>query len=165
MPQSGVGKEKKMKPKTTSKWRNGGMILSLFFIIIQVICSIGLGSIVPPFTAAVFLCIVDVVVLLGVWSNPKDGKFYRSPNTPWGIRLEDHTLWVAVIALIVTTASSLIDYFHWAPLSFDLKLTLTLILSLFETAGVVKSQNVDIPNDPAAAVPPVGGATDVNMGG
>jgi uncharacterized membrane protein len=130
-----------------NKWRNAGTWLSIFSIIASIFTTIHFATVMIPWLGVAFSLVMGVLTCLGILSNNNDGTFYWSPNTPWKVRLEDHTLWGAIIALIVFTTTSIMQWLHAPAFSFDLSKVLYMLLGIFEFLGVVKGYDVNQPPD------------------
>lgn len=137
---------------TQSRFKSGALWLSLFFLTVMLLTSMGLGFTIPVGLDVVFTCGVGVLTFLGIVTNTKDGKWYWSPNTPWSVRLRSPAMWIGIIGLLMAMIVQILKWFNVWPLPFDLKACLMTFLAILQATGVIDGSPVVqlSPEDPQA---------------
>lgn len=146
-----------------SKWKNGGVLLAVFTLIVYLLANF-FGIIVPQWTVDLAVGAIMVLWLMGIVSNPTTGMFWNFKGVPILKRLEDPTVIKALGAWIVMLLANLNNIFHWLPVTADLNAFLQMILGVMQMGGFFRAfDKEELPAggaDPAATIPPMGGATD-----
>jgi uncharacterized membrane protein len=122
-----------------SRFQNGGLWVSLGLTAVSLLTHLGIHNI--PVGIDIFIMgVVLIFATLGVVSNPKDGLWYFSPNTPWSTRLHDGKMWAGLIAIFATLVAQIIKWFNLMPMDFDLTAVLMTFLSIMQAVGVINGQ-------------------------
>ena len=129
-----------------SRFANGGLWVSIIALCILLLTQMGLGNIIPTGVDTFMVGVVTIFSFLGVVSNPKDGTWYWSINTPWSTRLRDYKMWVGIIAILAALVMQIIKWFNLMPMPFDLTAVLMTFLTIMQAVGVINGQWVDPQN-------------------
>lgn len=125
-----------------SRFSNGGLWVAVIGLCILLLTQMGLGDIIPPGVDVVLVGVVTIFSFLGVVSNPKDGTWYWSQNTPWSTRLRDFKMWVGIIAILAALVAQILKWFNALPLPFDMYSVLMTFLTILQAVGVLNGQPV-----------------------
>lgn len=132
-----------------SRFRNGGLWVSLVVMILLLLAHLGLGQYIPAGVDAVATGAVTLLAFLGVVSNPKDGSWYWSKNTPWSTRLRDYKMWVGIAAVLAALVLQILKWFSVAYLPFDVNATILVFLNILQAVGVINGQPIENPYMPS----------------
>jgi uncharacterized membrane protein len=107
---------------------------------------LGLGNIIPTGVDVFATGVVTVFAILGIISNPKDGKWYFSPHTPWKTRLRSAEMWVSLAAILVELIRQILKWCNVVNLPFNLSACIMTFLSIMQATGVISGSIVSTPN-------------------
>jgi uncharacterized membrane protein len=124
-----------------SRFQNGGLWVSLILLAITLLVQMGLGYVIPVGIDVFMVGVVTICAFLGVVSNPKDGKWFWSPNTPWSVRLRDYKTWVGIIAILAALVAQILKWFNLMPLPFDMMAVLMTFLTILQSVGVINGES------------------------
>jgi uncharacterized membrane protein len=125
-----------------SRFQNGGLWVSLILLAILLLTQMGFGYAIPVGIDVFMVGVVTIFAFLGVVSNPKDGEWFWSPNTPWTDRLRDYKTWVGILAILAALVAQILKWFNLMPLPFDIQAVLMTFLSILQSVGVINGQPV-----------------------